>query len=145
MKFFKVLLDHPFSDKILFDSGVTLNAFHSRFLTHKDLIFFWPRGVKMSGILEILLIVAIILGILMLPRLTGKKSDQPFQRLAHGFRFTGWIRIAILASLFWLALTGFYLKPWDIHWVPFLYMGVGPVALIWGIYWVSSGFRKKKE
>lgn len=145
MKFFKVLLDHPFSDKILFDSGVTLNAFHSRFLTHKDLVFFWPRGVKMSGILEILLIVAIILGILMLPRLTGKKSDQPFQRLAHGFRFTGWIRIAILASLFWLALTGFYLKPWDIHWVPFLYMGAGPVALIWGIYWVSSGFRKKKE
>lgn len=99
----------------------------------------------MSGILEILLIVAIILGILMLPRLTAKKSDQPSQLFAHGFKFTGWIRIAILAALFWLALTGFYLKPWDAHWFPFLYVGVGPVVLICGIYWVFSGFRKKKE
>ncbi|MEE9418329.1 MAG: hypothetical protein V3W43_02555 [Desulfatiglandaceae bacterium] len=99
----------------------------------------------MSGLMEVLLIVAIALGILMLPRLTARKPEGDLQLPDHGFRITGWIRVAIVASLLWLALIAFLLKPWDSHWLAFLYVGVGPVALIWAICWVFSGFRKKRK
>ena len=97
----------------------------------------------MSGIMEILLIVAIILGIFMLPRLMARKPEKELQPPVHGSALTGRMRFAIVASLLWLALSAFFLKPWNNHWFTFLYIGVGPVALIWGICWVFSGFRKE--
>ena len=95
--------------------------------------------------MEILLIVAIALGILMLPRLAAKKPAGDQQLSDQGFRITGWIRVAIMASLLWLAIAAFFLKPWDGGWLAFLYVGVGPVALIWGICWVFSGFRRETK
>ncbi|MBL7212105.1 MAG: hypothetical protein ISS61_06995 [Desulfobacteraceae bacterium] len=99
----------------------------------------------MSGVIEILLIVVIVLGILLLPRLTGRKRDRDFQLADHGFRMTGWMRIAIMASFVWPVLVALFLKPWNNNWPAFLYVGVGPVALIWGISWVFLGFRKERK
>jgi len=97
----------------------------------------------MSGITEILLIVAILLGIFMLPRLMSRKPDQASQDRPGSPPLSGRMRFAILASLLWPVLAAFFLKPWNSHWIVFLYIAVGPVALIWGIYWVFSGFRKE--
>jgi len=97
----------------------------------------------MSGLTEILLIVAIVVGILFLPGLKLKKPEKATLRLDRILRISGWIRLAILASLLWPALVALYLKPWNNLWHIFLYVAVGPVALTWGIYWVFSGFKKK--
>jgi len=99
----------------------------------------------MSGITEILLIIAIILGIFMLPRLMSRKPEQVRQCREGEPPLSGRMRVAILASLLWPVLAAFFLKPWNSHWVVFLYVAVGPVALIWGIYWVASGFRKERK
>ncbi len=97
----------------------------------------------MSGLTEILLIVTIVVGILFLPGLMNKKSEKATQRLDRLLKISGWMRLAILASLLWPALVALYLKPWNNHWHIFLYVAVGPVALTWGIFWVFSGFKKK--
>lgn len=98
----------------------------------------------MSGITEILLIVAIVLGIFTLPRLLAGKADpRPDGRKATP-PISGRMRVAILASLLWPVLLAFFLKPWNDHWVTFLYFAIGPVGLIWGIYWVVAGFKKNK-
>ena len=99
----------------------------------------------MSGVMEILLIVAIVLGIFMLPRLMAKKPEGDFQPRDQGFRFTGRMRFAMVASLLWPAIAAFFLEPWEGDWPLFFYVAVGPVALLWGIYWVLSGFKKKRE
>jgi len=99
----------------------------------------------MSGVMEILLIVAIILGIFMLPRLMDRKREEDLQLRDQDFRFTGRMRFAIMASLLWPAIVAFFLEPWEGDWPLFFYVAVGPVALLWGIYWVFSGFRKKRE
>jgi len=99
----------------------------------------------MSGIMEILLIIAIILGIFMLPRLMSRKPEQVRQCREGGPPLSGRMRFAILVSLLWPVLVALFLKPWNSHWVVFLYMAVGPVALIWGIYWVLSGYRRERK
>jgi len=96
----------------------------------------------MSGLTEILLIVAIVAGIIFLPGLKNKKSEKTTQLLDRVLRISGWMRLAILASLLWPALVALYLKPWNNHWHIFLYVAVCPVALTWGIFWVFSGFKK---
>ncbi|MBW1862377.1 MAG: hypothetical protein JRJ02_08395 [Deltaproteobacteria bacterium] len=97
----------------------------------------------MSGLIEILLIVAIVLGVLFLPVLMNKKSEKATQRLDRVLKISGWMRLAILASLLWPALVALYLKPWNNLWHIFFYVAVGPVALTWGIFWVRSGFKKR--
>jgi len=99
----------------------------------------------MSGITEILLIVAIIVGIFMLPRLMARKPDQARWIRDARPALSGRMRFAILASLLWPSLVAFFLKPWNSHWFAFFYIAVGPVVLTWGIYWVFSGFRKERK
>ena len=93
---------------------------------------------------EILVIVAIALGIIMLPRLTGKRAEKAGRKPGGVSRMTGWLRLAVMASILWPAVMAFYLKPWNRHWPMFFYASIGPVALLWGIYWVLSGFKKEK-
>ncbi len=96
----------------------------------------------MSGLTELLLIIAIILGILVLPKRLRRPQEvdmrQPHLRLG----LTGCHRVAIVASILWPALLAFYLEPWNTGWFIFLSIGVFPVGLAWGMYWVLSGFRK---
>ena len=96
-----------------------------------------------SGIQEILLLVIIILGILFLPRILnrGPETRQAVPRPAN--EVSGKMRLAIAASVLWPAVTAAFLKPWEQDLSRYLYLGLGPVALIWIIYWVLNGFRKK--
>jgi uncharacterized membrane protein len=93
----------------------------------------------MFGLQEILIITAIILGLLFIPRLTAKRQ-QPVVPKA---RLSGKMRMAIAASVIYLALIAAYLQPWQKNQAVFLYIGLGPVALGWLLCWVSMGFKKK--
>ena len=98
----------------------------------------------MSGIMEILLIVVIILGIFMLPRLLTRNGEKAPPYHHRRLRLSGRMRFALLASLLWPTVVAFFLRPWQGQWFTFFYTGVVPVALIWGIFWVFSGFNNEK-
>ena len=99
----------------------------------------------MSGIMEILIIVAIILGIFILPRMLRKQPEPEIKPLDQILKLNGWGRMAILVSILWIALSALYLKPWNNEWQIFFYAGLTPVILSWGIYWVFRGFKKKER
>lgn len=105
-------------------------------------LFLLLGSAKMSGLMEILLIVTIVVGIYLLPRWLNRQPEGPRRRPAQGPWLTGWKRLAITASLLWLGLLAFYLEPWNNHWPVFLYVAIGPIILAWGISWVVSGFTK---
>ena len=96
-----------------------------------------------SGVQEILVLVVIILGILFLPRILnrGPETRQAVPRPA--IKISGKMRLAIAASVLWPAVIAAYLEPWKQDLSRYLYIGLGPVALIWIIFWVLTGFRKK--
>jgi len=97
----------------------------------------------MSGLMEILIIVAIILGIILLPRMLRRQPESESRPLNRGLKLTGWKRMAILASFLWLVFFALYLRPWNNEWHIFIYVGLSPVVLSWGIFWIFLGFRKK--
>ncbi|MBT3255519.1 MAG: hypothetical protein HN366_03525 [Deltaproteobacteria bacterium] len=91
---------------------------------------------------EILVIIAIALAIFMLPRLTGKRIEKGGRQAGMISKMTGWVRLAVMVSILWPTVMAFFIKPWNNHWPMFLYVGIAPVALLWGVFWVLSGFRK---
>ncbi len=68
-----------------------------------------------SGIQEILLILLIVLAIVFLPRITGRRQTPVDNgRGRHGpyLKLSGPLRLAILGSIAWLFLTAVYFEPW---------------------------------
>lgn len=101
--------------------------------------------MEMPGFTETLIIIAIILGIFVLPGRLGRRPEPesiPRKRIS---RLTGWQRMAILVSILWLASFALYLKPWTNGWYIFFYTGIGPIALYWGIFWIFCGFKKMRK
>lgn len=97
-----------------------------------------------SGIQEILLIVLIILGIFLIPRMLKPRPDPPkvFQR--PGLRLSWTLRLAIVLSILWPAAWAFYLRPWQQDLAAFVALGVGPVAVGWSLKWVLAGMKNKR-
>ena len=91
---------------------------------------------------EILVIIAIALAIFMLPRLMGKRIEKGGWQTGMVSKMSGWIRLAVMASILWPTVMAFFLKPWNGNHPMFFYVGMGPVVLLWGVFWVLSGFRK---
>jgi len=90
---------------------------------------------------EILLLIVIALAIFYLPRLRTKKSSpEPMVRRSP---LTGWMRLAIMISLLWIAAAAILLEPWRGEIPAFLYFGPGPVIALWGALWVWFGYRRK--
>ena len=103
------------------------------------------RRTTLSGVTEILLIVAIVVAVFLLPRMMAKNPDKDLKPSNPGFSIPGRMRLAIVLSFLWPALVALFLKPWNKHWVVFLYVALGPVALSWGIWWIWWGFRKERR
>ena len=95
-----------------------------------------------SGIQEILVLVIIILGILFLPRILNRGGAKPAAKFKPPIKLTGRMRLAIAVSALWPVLIAAFMQPWKQDLFPYLYLGLGPVALIWALYWVYTGFRK---
>ena len=96
-----------------------------------------------SGIQEILVLVIIILGILFLPRILNRGQEKRPAAPRPAIVISGKIRLAIAASVLWPAVMAVFIQPWEKDLSRYLFLGVGPVAIIWIIYWVLTGFRKR--
>jgi len=96
-----------------------------------------------SGIQEILVLVAIILGILFLPRILNRGQEKKPAASKPAVVLSGKMRMAVAASALWPAAIAALMQPWKNDLFPFLYIGLGPVASIWIIYWVFTGFRRR--
>jgi len=97
-----------------------------------------------SGIQEILVLVVIILGILFLPRILNRGQEKRPAVPRPVIVISGKMRLAIAASFLWPAVMAAFMQPWEKDLSRYLYLGVGPVALVWVIYWVLTGFRRNK-
>jgi hypothetical protein len=97
-----------------------------------------------SGIQEILVLVAIILGILFLPRILNRGQEKKPAAFKPAVVLSGKMRMAIAASVLWPAAMAAFMQPWKDDLFPFVYIGSGPVAVFWIIYWVFTGFRRNK-
>ena len=98
----------------------------------------------MSGIQEILLIVLIIVGLFLLPRLLNRGGAEPQRATLPGRRLGGGLRLALFASVLWAAAACLRWRPWEGDVLLFVLIGLGPVALAWGLAWVALGFRKRR-
>ena len=96
-----------------------------------------------SGIQEILVLVIIILGILFLPRILNRGGEKQSIETKPVVVLTGRMRLAVAASFLWPALIAAFIQPWKQNLFPYLYLGLGPVAIVWIVYWVITGFSKK--
>lgn len=96
-----------------------------------------------SGIQEILVLVAIILGILFLPRILNRGQEKKAVAPEPAVVLSGKMRLAIAASILWPAAMAAFLQPWKDDLFPFVYIGLGPVILGWIIFWVYTGFIRK--
>ena len=97
-----------------------------------------------SGIQEILVLVAIILGILFLPRILNRgQREEKAAAPKPAAVLSGKMRLAIAASILWPAVVAAFMQPWKNDPFPFLYIGLGPVAACWMVFWVLTGFRRK--
>ena len=96
-----------------------------------------------SGIQEILVLVIIILGILFLPRILNRGEENRPAVPRPAVVISGKMRLIIAASVLWPAVMAAFMQPWEKELFRYLYLGVGPVAFIWILYWVLTGFRKR--
>ena len=100
-------------------------------------------GWMFSGIQEILVLVIIVLGILILPRILNRGGEKQSAETQPIVVLSGRMRLAVAASAIWPVLIAAFMQPWKQDLFPYLYLGLGPVAVIWALYWVYTGFRKK--
>ena len=96
-----------------------------------------------TGVQEILVLVAIIVGILFLPRILNRGQAKEAAEDEPPFILSGKMRLAIGASIVWPAAVAAYMQPWKKDLYSYIYIGLGPVVLVWIVYWVFVGFRKK--
>ncbi|GAB6908006.1 conserved membrane hypothetical protein [Desulfosarcina cetonica] len=99
-----------------------------------------------SGIQEILLILLIILGLFLVPRITARRRlpQQMAARRIPAAVLSRSLRLGIFLSLIWLAGCAIGLKPWQHDLTPFIIVGIGPVVLGWGIKWVLAGKKNAR-
>ncbi|MHC4215619.1 MAG: hypothetical protein ACYSWP_19900 [Planctomycetota bacterium] len=98
-----------------------------------------------TGIQEILVLVAIIVGILFLPRILNRGKAKAPAETELPFVLSGKMRLAIGASIVWPAAVAAYMQPWKNDLYTYLYIGLGPVVLVWIFFWIYTGFRSRER
>jgi hypothetical protein len=103
------------------------------------------KGPMFSGVQEVLLIVLIVSGLFLLPRLMKPRPAPPSTNLRRpAVRVTWPLRLAIVLSILWPTAWAFHLKPWQDTLIPFAVIGMGPVIVGWALSWVVAGMRNKQ-
>lgn len=95
----------------------------------------------MTGISEVLVLILLICGILILPRMlkpAPKSAAGPGKPGVLGMK----MRAGIVVSLIFPILTALVMKPWQDGLILYLSIGVLPVALAWGLAWILAAQRR---
>jgi len=96
-----------------------------------------------SGLQEIVVIAVIVLAIVFIPRMRSGQR-QVTEAPEPEVRLSGGIRLAIAVSFVYAALAAAVVQPWHGGAVSYAYIGIGPVALGWLLYWVARGFHRRR-
>jgi len=94
----------------------------------------------MAGFQEILIVVAIILGIFFIPRVISKKPALAAAKSKQ--KISGKLRIAIAATIIYPIFPAVYFQPWQQNLSAIALTGIVPVLVGWLAAWVYDGFRK---
>ncbi len=98
------------------------------------------------GFNEIAVVALIAFAIFFLPRLKGKRQEIRFVKSTpKSLVVSGRLRLAIFVSILWVAGAALFFQPWNENLLLFLYIGIGPVFLGWGLIWVLAGYRKYRR
>ena len=92
----------------------------------------------MAGISEILVLIFLICALLILPRMiksSPSRIGSPRKTRSLSVR----MRTGIVLSILFPVISGLILKPWNGSPVRFFTIGILPVALCWGLFWIISG------
>jgi hypothetical protein len=104
------------------------------------------QEIFLSGLTEILLILLIVVVLFFLPRMVSRPASPmrkvPAQPLLK--KMSGRWRLAILASVIWLAAMALWLQPWRGNQTLFVGVGAAPVIVGWGVVWVMAGFKRRR-
>ena len=95
---------------------------------------------RVTGVSEILVLILLISGILILPRML--KPAPPKNAADTLGRLSKKKRAAIVASILYPIVCAMVIKPWSGQLLLFSATGPAPVALAWAVYWVLSAPRK---
>ncbi len=94
----------------------------------------------MTGVSEILVLILLISGILILPRmLKPQPTENPGKKLV---RLSRKKRAAIVASILYPIAVTLVIKPWEGPWLLFAATGPVPVILAWAVYWIVTAPKK---
>jgi hypothetical protein len=96
----------------------------------------------MLGAQEILIISAIVVGAIVIPRVMHQNKPAP-RLLPPRKKLSGLQRMAIAASIMFPLMVAAIMQPWRKDPVAYLYVGIGPVVLGWLLFWVVRGFRQR--
>ena len=97
----------------------------------------------MLGLQEILIISAIVVGAILIPRMVNQNKPAPRIVVHQRPKLSGRLRLSLAASVIFPLVAAAVLQPWRNDPIPYLYLGVGPVLLCWLLYWVVLGFRRR--
>lgn len=98
-----------------------------------------------TGIQEILIILLIISGIIVLPRMMNPRpAPQKVVLRRAPLRLSWALRLAIILTILWPVAWALYFKPWQQGLVPFATVGAGPVLIGWSLKWVLAGMKNKR-
>lgn len=98
----------------------------------------------MPGYQEILIISAIVVGVILLPRMMESKKP-PLKLVRARKSLSGRWRLAIALSIVYPVILAAVMQPWRDSFFPFAYTGLGPVLLGWLLFWVSQGFKASRK
>jgi hypothetical protein len=97
-------------------------------------------GNRVTGVSEILVLILLISGMLILPRMLKPPPDNNSQTTL--LRLSKKKRAAIVASILFPIACAMIIKPWEDHAVLFAAIGFAPVAIAWAVYWILSAPKK---
>lgn len=97
----------------------------------------------MTGISEILVLILLITGILIIPRMFKPEPKASPASLKKSIPvLTMKMRACIVVSLVIPLVAALVLKPWAGNLVIFISVSILPVLIAWAIYWVITAQKK---
>jgi predicted Na+-dependent transporter len=98
----------------------------------------------LAGIQEILTLLAIILGVIFIPRMmAGGRTKKTVKKKT--FHLSGRMRLSIILSIVVPLTAALMFEPWKHNITAFIAVGILPVIAGWAAFWIMSGFKKSDK